>query len=246
MTALYRLWGVEYCCGNNHAEGRRGPRDAPLAAHAAAKKYFADTLAGLAASRKAFAMSYLALDIRLARQDDAADVAQVYIDSWHDTYPGVLPGALLRAMTPKGQTARWLAAIRAQARERTSARERVLVADSRHGIVGMTSFGPARDSSLGFDGEVYTLYVDPAYFGMGVGRALLKGAFGSLSQDGMSACVIWAHAKNHARFFYEAMGGRLVAERSARLMGEICPEAAFGWKTLAVRESTGASDSARG
>jgi Sortase and related acyltransferases len=179
-------------------------------------------------------MSNLALDIRLARQDDAADVAQVYIDSWHDTYPGVLPNALLRAMTPKGQTTRWTAAIRAQGREK------VLVADSRHGIVGMASLGPARDSDLGFDGEVYTLYVDPAYFGQGVGKALLKGAFISLRQDGMTSCMIWAHARNHARYFYEAMGGRLIAERNARLMGELCPEAAYGWKTLAVVERTGA------
>lgn len=179
-------------------------------------------------------MSNLALDIRLARQDDAADVAQVYIDSWHDTYPGVLPMPLLRAMTPKGQTARWLATIKAQGREK------VLVADSRHGILGMTSLGPARDNTMGFDGEVYTLYVDPGYFGMGVGKALLKGAFSALRQDGMSSCVIWAHSKNHARYFYEAMGGRLIAERNARLMGEPCPEAAFGWRTLALVERTGA------
>ncbi|GAA0528782.1 GNAT superfamily N-acetyltransferase [Rhizomicrobium palustre] len=179
-------------------------------------------------------MSNLALEIRQARQDDAADVAQVYIDSWHDTYPGVLPNGLLRAMTPKGQTARWLAAIRAQAREK------VLVADSHHGIIGMASLGPSRDTVLGFDGEVYTLYVDPAYFGQGVGRALLKGAFGTMRRDGMSSCVIWAHARNHARFFYEAMGGKLVAERNAKLMGEACPETAYGWKTLAVAERASA------
>jgi GNAT superfamily N-acetyltransferase len=176
-------------------------------------------------------MNNLALHIRQARQEDAADVAQVYIDSWHDTYPGVLPTALLRAMTPKGQTARWLAAIRAQGRET------VLVADTeRHGIVGMASLGPARDDEIGFDGEVYTLYVDPAFYGQGVGRALLQGAFAAMSRHGMTNCVIWAHARNHARYFYEAMGGRLIAERTARLMGEPVPEAAFGWKTLALAE----------
>ncbi len=179
-------------------------------------------------------MSNLALQIRQARLDDAADVAQVYIDSWQDTYPGVLPSALLRAMTPRGQTTRWEAAIRAQTRET------VLVADSRQGIIGMASLGPARDRELGFDGEVYTLYVDPAYFGMGIGRSLLTGAFASLRQNGQSGCVIWAHTKNHARFFYSAMGGRLIAERTTRLMGEPCPEVALGWKVLALAERTAA------
>jgi hypothetical protein len=48
--------------------------------------------------------------------------------------------------------------------------------------------------------------------------------------------VIWAHAKNNARFFYETMGGRPVAERTARMMGDMVPEVAFGWKTLALAE----------
>jgi predicted N-acetyltransferase YhbS len=174
-------------------------------------------------------MSNLALQIRQARPEDAAMVAQVYIDSWHDTYPGVLPTALLCAMTPKGQTARWLAAIRAQGRES------VLVAEEgSQGIVGMTSLGAARDGSLGFDGEVYTLYVDPSCYGRGIGRALLRGAFLALRNQGKTSCLIWAHAHNYARYFYEAMGGRLVAERTATLMGEAVPECAFGWKKLAL------------
>jgi GNAT superfamily N-acetyltransferase len=169
--------------------------------------------------------------VRQARPNDAAEVAQAYIDSWHDTYPGVLPAALLRSMTRKGQTARWLATIRAPGRET------VLVADTdRNGIVGMASLGPSRDGGLAFDGEVYTLYVDPAFYGMGVGKALLKSAFAALSKGGMTSCLIWAHARNHARYFYEAMGGRLVAERTTRLMGHPVPEAAFGWKTLVLAE----------
>jgi ribosomal protein S18 acetylase RimI-like enzyme len=177
-------------------------------------------------------MTDLALLIRKARPEDAADVAQVYIDSWQDTYPGVLPGALLRAMTPKGQTVRWQTAIRAEGHET------VLVADSGHGIVGMTSFGPVRDGGLGFDGEIYTLYVDPAYFSQGIGRALLEAAFAALSRSGFVSCAIWAHARNHARFFYEAMGGRRIAGRTTQLMGEPCPEIAYGWKTLALAERT--------
>lgn len=174
-------------------------------------------------------MEPLALTIRQARPADAADIARVYIDSWHDTYPGVLSKALLCAMTPKGQAARWAAAI--------DRRELVLVAEhAQHGIVGMASAGATRDRDLDFDGEVFTLYVDPSHFGRGAGRLLLKGAFLELRRRGFRSCIIWAHAKNNARFFYEAMGGRLVAERTARMMGDAVPEAAFGWKTLALTE----------
>lgn len=176
-------------------------------------------------------MDDLALSVRVARPKDAAEVARIYIESWHDTYPAVLSRALLCAMTPKGQTARWLAAIRSQKRET------VLVAeDAKAGIVAMGSLGPARDRSLGYDGEVYTLYVDPNYFGRGAGRTVLHGAFAVLRARGFTSCVIWAHAQNNARFFYETMGGRTVAERKARMMGDMVPEVAFGWKTLALAE----------
>lgn len=176
-------------------------------------------------------MSTLSLQVRKARAEDAAKVALVYLDSWHDTYPGLLPTALLQAMTPESETAHWSAAIR------TQGYETVLVAENDdEGIVGMASLGPARDGSLGYDGEVYTLYVDPACYGRGIGRALLDGAFHVLNDQGMRSCLIWAHARNHARFFYEALGGRLVAERSAHLKGAKVPEYAFGWRNLSLAE----------
>jgi GNAT superfamily N-acetyltransferase len=136
-------------------------------------------------------------------------------------------------MTPKGQAARWQAAIRARGSEH------VLVAETRnHGIVGMASAGPARDRGLGFDGEVYTLYVDPAFLGHGAGRALLRGAFMLLQSRNFGSCVIWAHARNPARYFYEALGGRLIAERTVCMMGDPVPEAAFGWRRLALAEGS--------
>jgi GNAT superfamily N-acetyltransferase len=180
-------------------------------------------------------MNDLAHTVRLARHEDAAEIARVYIESWQDAYPGMLPGSLLRAMTLKGQTARWRSAIGA------SAREAVLVAESaRDGIIGMASMGPSRDRELGFDAEVYTLYVDPGFYGCGIGRALLKNSFVLLRKRGFVSCIIWAHARNHVRFFYEAMGGRLTAERSTKMMGETVPEAGFGWKTMAVAEKSAA------
>lgn len=162
--------------------------------------------------------------------DDAPAIAHVYIAAWHDTYAAILSKRLLCAMTPAGQAARWRAAIRA------NGREQVLVAESQEVIVGMTSFGPSRDKGMGFEGEVYTLYVDPDHFGCGIGRALLTGAFAMLGARGLSSCIIWAHASNPARYFYEALGGRLSGERTTRMMGDAVPESAFGWKRLALAE----------
>ncbi|MBV8798988.1 MAG: GNAT family N-acetyltransferase [Alphaproteobacteria bacterium] len=180
-------------------------------------------------------MDQLVVAVRQARPEDAAQIARVYIESWHDTYAGILPARLLCAMTEKGQSARWRAAVRARGRES------VLVAEyGPNGVVGMTSFGPARDGAAGFDSEIYTLYVDPAFYGCGCGRALMRGAFAMLRKRGHSSCIVWAHAKNPARFFYEAMGGRLIAERRAHMMGDDVPENGFGWRKLALAERSSA------
>jgi GNAT superfamily N-acetyltransferase len=169
------------------------------------------------------------LSVRRARPADADAVARIYVDAWRDTYPLVLPSRLLLGMTVEGQSARWRNAIA------LSAREAVYVAqDDKGHIRGMTSLGRARDGGLGYDAEVYTLYVNPAMTGQGVGRALLAGAFDALAGNGHTRCMIWAHAGNPARFFYEAMGGRLIAERMTAMMGMPVPEVAFGWTTLAV------------
>jgi ribosomal protein S18 acetylase RimI-like enzyme len=186
-----------------------------------------ETLAADAIHREAWRMEDVALRVRKARRDDAREIARIYIESWHDTYAAILPSALLCAMTARGQTARWRSAIIAKGREA------VIVADCpARGIVGMASFGPSRDRDLAFDGEIYTLYVDPMFFGCGTGRALFAGCFETMRAWDYASCVVWAHAKNPARFFYEKMGGRLIAERTVRMMGDAVPESGFGWKKI--------------
>ena len=171
-------------------------------------------------------MSDGALNLRLARPQDAVPLARIYVEAWQDTYAAILPHRLLANMSLGLHAARLERAIRKGA---------VLVAEvRRRGVVGLAGFGAARDPSLGFDGEVYTLYVDPDFLGRGAGRALLHGAFGALETRAFHSCQIWSHAQNHACFFYEAMGGTRIAERRVMLGGQEVDEVAFGWKRLAL------------
>lgn len=174
-------------------------------------------------------MDDLALNVRVARPEDAADLARIYIDSWQDTYAGMISHTLLAGMSHKHHTARWVAAIKGPTT--------VLVAEgARVGVIGLASLGSARDRSLGFEGEVYTLYVDPIFLGLGSGRALLAAAFDSLKERKLRSCLIWSHARNNSCFFYEAMGGKRIATRTTRLMGELTPEIAFGWRQLVTKK----------
>ena len=76
------------------------------------------------------------------------------------------------------------------------------------------------------------LYVHPNFQGQAVGRSLLAKLFRVLATKGLDSALIWVLAENPARFFYEAMGGTLIAGREERLWGVPLREMAYGWSDL--------------
>lgn len=169
------------------------------------------------------------LTVRPATVADAKAVARIFVDSWRETYAGLLPSAYLVRMQPARHQLVWQTEIR-------SARPPggVLAAElPDYGVIGFCSYGRARDAGLGYAGEVYTLYVDPNHVGRGAGRLLIRAAFARLVAQGLPHAVIWALKGNPARSFYENEGGRLVAERPGAVGGRDVTEVAFGWTSLA-------------
>ncbi|NWG45928.1 MAG: GNAT family N-acetyltransferase [Alphaproteobacteria bacterium] len=170
------------------------------------------------------------LTVRPAGEADATRIGQIYVDAWLDTYPGLLPGALLRRLDPEATARRMRRIITGGGQ-----RERVLVAEHEDEVVGMASHGRCGDRALGYEGEVYTLYVDPAAYGCGVGRSLLGAVREAETARGARSLLVWVLAANPARFFYEAQGARLIATREARMSGMPVPMAAYGWRDLGRR-----------
>lgn len=60
------------------------------------------------------------------------------------------------------------------------------------------------------DGEIKILYVDPAFYGRGLGRALLGHAEGTLRDTGHTTALLWTIRENaNSRAFYEHHGWSL-------------------------------------
>ena len=169
--------------------------------------------------------------VRPGRPPDASGIASVYVDTWRNAYPGMVPKAYLVAMTEARQAVQWDAMLR-----RVRAPESVLVAEceDRHGprVVGFGSCGRARAGS--YAGEVYTLYVGPDWQGEGIGRRLLAGMFAGLVEQGIKDALVWVLSANPSRFFYEAMAGQRIAERRESFAGELLDETAYAWPDLAT------------
>lgn len=182
--------------------------------------------------------------IRPATAQDAAGIAKVYVDAWRSAYAAILPHRVLLRMSYEGQTRQWAGMIR----DRPAAQAVIVASEADDGVVGFASFGPAR-----FDhrpaagrfagehekvGEVHTLYVLPDFQERGIGRQLLAAAFAALVERRYSCGFVWALRDNHARYFYERVGGKVIAERQERQWGRMTDQVCYGWTDLTRTTAT--------
>ena len=166
--------------------------------------------------------------IRTARLSDASAIADIQVETWRDTYAGLISDRTLLGLSRRSHVESWHRILR-DTRENNITR----VAEGPDAcVVGFANAGRARPTNLSYDGEVYTLYVLPDHQGAGHGRGLLGGLFSALSAAGCRSALVWVLAKNPARFFYEAMGGTLIATREEPFHGVVLSEWAYGWSDL--------------
>ena len=163
--------------------------------------------------------------IRSASTADAAQIAVVMRDSWFAAYDGIIAPAIIdRATAPDGgarvrQSFRmrpWQWMIAAVARQPGRAQADPAAPD----IIGYASFGPERDvldmpwpyplTSAGSGGkvaELYALYVHPAWWSTGTGRALMDQVLAKVRAAGYGCITLWVlEANARARRFYQRAG----------------------------------------
>ena len=172
------------------------------------------------------------LNLRAARPEDSRALAQVHIDTWRHTYAGMVPDQYLASMTLDDQTRSWRHWIKRGGKNETILLVETLPesdASGRGRIVGFGHAGPLRGRNPNRAGEVYTLYVDIDWQGQGIGRQLLGQLFKTMLDAGFESAVVWVLAKNPSRYFYEAMGGRRLAERQEKFAGVMLDEVAYIW-----------------
>jgi len=182
--------------------------------------------------------------IRVAHMEDAPALARVIVDTGRSAHRGQMPEELLMKQSlaeayaeSEHNWARTLRDIAAGA----NPQERIYVAeDESRAVVGLAMGGPPRREAPDHTGEVYVLYVRESHQRRGVGRLLVQAVAAHLRRQGMPALIIGCLAANApARRFYEALGGRVIAEREFDQDGVMLPEVVYGWiDTLALVAST--------
>jgi ribosomal protein S18 acetylase RimI-like enzyme len=173
------------------------------------------------------------LVIRTASFADARDLASVHVVSWHETYSGIVPDAILSSLSVDGRAAMWEHILRAPA---TPGSTVVYLADVAGKIVGFGSCDSQRTDALqekGYDSEVSAIYVLNAFQRRSIGTRLLYAMVSDLSKRGFRSGSLWVLRDNApARRFYERCGGEVIAEREDVEADSALIEVAYGWTNL--------------
>ena len=137
-------------------------------------------------------------------------------EGWFAAYQDIIAPEVIERVTAPDDGAR----VRQSFRTRPWQRMLVAVDPDSSGIVGYASSGPETDvlnapwpHPLTADGEsgrvaeLYALYVHPAWWSTGTGRALMERVLARTARDGFRAIVLWVLRDNErACRFYERAG----------------------------------------
>jgi len=171
-----------------------------------------------------FAMSIDAIEIRLARADDAASIAEVHDLAWRNAYRGLIPGRELERMVERRGPRWWRNAI--------DRKTRIVVLSFGKIIAGYATYGRNRAASLPYHGEIFELYIRPEFQGLGFGRRLFTAVRRDLAGHEVRTLVVWALADNErACSFYRRLGGHPVDTSVEQFGDSALPKVAFGWTT---------------
>lgn len=158
-----------------------------------------------------------------------------------------MPAEALRRQDVAARAVRWQAILVGEAEG--PHRPTVAVAlDAAGEVAGFASCGEARGPVLrahGLTGEVSALYLLRRVQRQGLGRELMAWAAGALQELGHPGLGLWVLRDNlPARGFYEALGGRPLAEKDDEIAGVPVVEVAYGWPAPAALISASATTSA--
>jgi GNAT superfamily N-acetyltransferase len=150
------------------------------------------------------------VQVRPARAEDAADLAQVHVLAWQGAYRGQLPDAHLENLSVERLTGFWRTTVEAQ----PDSGQMCLVLTQGERLTGFAQLGPSRDADAsGRTGELEAINLRPESWGAGGGQLLMAASLSWLRVAGFDRATLWVLTTNErARRFYEA-GGWTADER---------------------------------
>jgi RimJ/RimL family protein N-acetyltransferase len=139
------------------------------------------------------------------RRPDASDadaMGRAHVRAWQAAYRSIMPDDYLDGLSPDDRASMWRRQIEARGGDGLL----VIVADDA--VAGFAAFGRCQDDDGSAEvGQLYAINLDPALWGRGLGRALLRAATHELARQGFTRLALWVVPENErARGLYESEG----------------------------------------
>lgn len=170
-------------------------------------------------------MNYQAT-IRAADATDISKIAAVNIQSWKETYPGIMPERKIASLNLEACSRNWENAL--------ASGSSVFVAEVNNDIIGFVSGGANRiqeacETGIGntCEAELAAIYILREYHGKGIGRMMFTHFVDTMVQDGFHSMVVWVAEMNPAVSFYLKLGGEQVDRKILYVCEEPVPVIAF-------------------
>lgn len=166
------------------------------------------------------------INFREATIKDCPALARVHVQSWRESFAGIVPQAFLDKMSVEKRT-------EAFQKRFPDNSYRMFVAEAvGRGIVGFADFGRAREMIEDYEGELYAIYILPEFHRRGIGRTLFKMSKRFLLDLNLHSMYLLALKVNPYRSFYEKMGGRIIGSKQVLIEGVTFDELIYGWDKL--------------
>jgi len=100
-------------------------------------------------------------------------------------------------------------------------------------IVGFASGGKERSGKyIGFEGELYAIYILKEYQGHGIGRALVTAIAEEIKRMGWTSMLILVLKDNNACQFYETLGAKKLDTVDIHIAGKKLFEDVYGLEDI--------------
>jgi GNAT superfamily N-acetyltransferase len=147
------------------------------------------------------------VEVRPARVEDAAAIADVHVRTWQAAYAHVFGAERLAELDVGARATSWRHWL-AEPQPHWA----VFVAEERGRVVAFGWAGESREAAD--EGELYAIYALPEAWGGRAGPALMAACLGSLGEAGFREAILWVLDDNpRARRFYEREGWHIDSGR---------------------------------
>jgi len=166
------------------------------------------------------------VSFREATVADCMAVARVHVQSWRESFAGIVPQTFLDKMSVEK---------RAKAFERgfSAPFYKMYVAEMpERGIVGFADFGEPRENLDAYEGELYAIYLLSEFQRKGIGERLFNLGVEFFVGNSKSSMYLLALEVSPYKSFYQKMGGQIVERKQIEIEGVMYDELVYGWESL--------------